>query len=49
VEPISGEGGFIPFPEFYLRRLRDLCDEHGILLVADEIQTGFGWAAGERP
>ena len=42
VEPVSGEGGFIPFPDFYLRRLRDLCDEHGILLIADEIQTGFG-------
>jgi 4-aminobutyrate aminotransferase / (S)-3-amino-2-methylpropionate transaminase / 5-aminovalerate transaminase len=42
VEPVSGEGGFIPFPDFYLRRLRELCDEHGILLIADEIQTGFG-------
>jgi 4-aminobutyrate aminotransferase/(S)-3-amino-2-methylpropionate transaminase len=42
LEPVSGEGGFIPFPDFYLRRLRELCDEHGILLIADEIQTGFG-------
>jgi 4-aminobutyrate aminotransferase/(S)-3-amino-2-methylpropionate transaminase len=42
VEPVSGEGGFISFPDFYLRRLRELCDEHGILLIADEIQTGFG-------
>ena len=42
VEPVSGEGGFIPFPDFYLRRLRELCDEHGILLIVDEIQTGFG-------
>ena len=42
VEPVSGEGGFIPFPDFYLRRLRELCDEHGALLIADEIQTGFG-------
>ena len=42
VEPVSGEGGFISFPDSYLRRLRELCDEHGILLVADEIQTGFG-------
>jgi 4-aminobutyrate aminotransferase / (S)-3-amino-2-methylpropionate transaminase / 5-aminovalerate transaminase len=42
VEPVSGEGGFIPFPDFYLRRLRELCDEHGIVLIADEIQTGFG-------
>ena len=42
VEPVSGEGGFIPFPDFYLRRLRKLCDEHRALLIADEIQTGFG-------
>lgn len=42
VEPVSGEGGFIPFPDVYLRRLRELCDEHGTLLIADEIQTGFG-------
>ena len=42
VEPVSGEGGFIPFPDFYVRRLRELCDEHSILLIADEIQTGFG-------
>jgi 4-aminobutyrate aminotransferase/(S)-3-amino-2-methylpropionate transaminase len=42
LEPVSGEGGFIPFPDFYLRRLRELCDEHGILLIVDEIQTGFG-------
>jgi 4-aminobutyrate aminotransferase/(S)-3-amino-2-methylpropionate transaminase len=42
VEPVSGEGGFIAFPDFYLRRLRELCDEHGILLIVDEIQTGFG-------
>jgi 4-aminobutyrate aminotransferase / (S)-3-amino-2-methylpropionate transaminase / 5-aminovalerate transaminase len=42
VEPVSGEGGFIPFPDFYLRRLRELCDEHGILMIVDEVQTGFG-------
>ncbi len=42
VEPVSGEGGFIPFPDFYLRRLRELCDEHGIVLIVDEVQTGFG-------
>jgi 4-aminobutyrate aminotransferase / (S)-3-amino-2-methylpropionate transaminase / 5-aminovalerate transaminase len=42
VEPVSGEGGFIPFPDFYLRRLREICDEHGIVLIADEVQTGFG-------
>jgi 4-aminobutyrate aminotransferase/(S)-3-amino-2-methylpropionate transaminase len=42
VEPVAGEGGFIPFPDSCLRRLREFCDEHGILLIADEIQTGFG-------
>jgi 4-aminobutyrate aminotransferase / (S)-3-amino-2-methylpropionate transaminase / 5-aminovalerate transaminase len=42
VEPVSGEGGFIPFPDFYMRRLRELCDEHGILMIVDEVQTGFG-------
>ena len=42
VEPVSGEGGFIPFPDFYLQRLRELCDEHGIVMIVDEVQTGFG-------
>ena len=42
VEPVSGEGGFLPFPDHYLRRLRELCDEHGIVLIVDEVQTGFG-------
>ncbi|MFT3769440.1 MAG: 4-aminobutyrate--2-oxoglutarate transaminase [Minicystis sp.] len=42
VEPVLGEGGVIPAPKAFLRGLRDLCDEHGILLVLDEIQTGFG-------
>ena len=42
VEPVSGEGGFIPFPDSCLMRLREFCDEHGIVLIADEIQTGFG-------
>ncbi|HEV2094821.1 MAG TPA: 4-aminobutyrate--2-oxoglutarate transaminase [Rubrobacter sp.] len=42
VEPVSGEGGFIPFPDFYLKRLRELCDEHGIVMIVDEVQTGFG-------
>lgn len=40
VEPVQGEGGYIPAPPEFLRRLRTLCDQHGILLVADEIQTG---------
>ena len=42
VEPVQGEGGFVPAPFAWLRRLRELADEHGILLVADEIQSGMG-------
>ena len=57
VEPIQGEGGYFPAPALFLRGLRELCDEHGILLVADEIQSGMGrtgpwWAiehAGVEP
>jgi 4-aminobutyrate aminotransferase/(S)-3-amino-2-methylpropionate transaminase len=41
IEPVQGEGGFYPVPEGFLATLRELCDRHGILLVADEIQTGF--------
>jgi 4-aminobutyrate aminotransferase len=42
VEPVQGEGGYIPAPPGFLAGLRALCDEHGILLVADEIQSGIG-------
>ena len=42
IEPIQGEGGFNVTPFEFLRALRALCDEHGIVLVADEVQTGFG-------
>ena len=42
VEPVQGEAGFVPAPHAWLRRLRELCDQHGIVLVADEIQSGFG-------
>jgi 4-aminobutyrate aminotransferase len=42
VEPIQGEGGYIVPPPEFLPGLRKLCDEHGILLVLDEVQTGFG-------
>ena len=42
IEPVQGEGGFYPAPAPFLEALRRICDEHGILLVADEIQTGFG-------
>ena len=41
IEPVQGEGGFYAAPPEFLRSLRALCDTHGILLVADEIQTGF--------
>ena len=57
IEPIQGEGGYFPAPAAFLRGLRELCDEHGILLIADEIQSGMGrtgrwWAiehAGVEP
>ena len=42
VEPVQGEGGYIVPPPEYLPMLQDLCRRHGILLVADEIQSGFG-------
>jgi 4-aminobutyrate aminotransferase/(S)-3-amino-2-methylpropionate transaminase len=42
VEPVIGEGGFLPAPAPWLRRLRALCDQHGMLLVADEVQSGMG-------
>ncbi|RFB06377.1 4-aminobutyrate--2-oxoglutarate transaminase [Parvularcula marina] len=41
IEPVQGEGGFIPAPDEYLRGLREFCTEHGIMLIADEVQTGF--------
>ncbi len=42
VEPVLGEGGFVTPPTDFLPRLRELCTRHGILLIADEVQTGFG-------
>ena len=42
VEPVQGEGGFYQAPSEFLQALRTLCDQHGIVLIADEIQTGFG-------
>jgi 4-aminobutyrate aminotransferase/(S)-3-amino-2-methylpropionate transaminase len=42
VEPVQGEGGFYSAPTKFLEGLREICDEHGIVLIADEIQTGFG-------
>ena len=44
IEPILGEGGYVPAPDEFLRSLRELCDHYGILLVADEVQSGFGRA-----
>ncbi|MFA5120612.1 4-aminobutyrate--2-oxoglutarate transaminase [Zavarzinia sp.] len=41
IEPVQGEGGFYPAPKELLEALRAICDEHGIVLVADEVQTGF--------
>jgi 4-aminobutyrate aminotransferase / (S)-3-amino-2-methylpropionate transaminase / 5-aminovalerate transaminase len=42
LEPEQGEGGFLPAPPDFVAGLRRICDEHGIVLVADEVQTGFG-------
>ena len=42
IEPVLGEGGFVPAPLDFMRKLRELCDRHGMLLIVDEIQTGFG-------
>jgi 4-aminobutyrate aminotransferase/(S)-3-amino-2-methylpropionate transaminase len=42
LEPVLGEGGFVPVPAEYLRGLRRICDQRGVLLILDEVQTGFG-------
>ncbi|PYS38448.1 MAG: aspartate aminotransferase family protein, partial [Acidobacteria bacterium] len=42
VEPVQGEGGYVPAPKNFLTGLRRICDEHGILLIADEVQSGMG-------
>jgi 4-aminobutyrate aminotransferase / (S)-3-amino-2-methylpropionate transaminase / 5-aminovalerate transaminase len=42
MEPILGEGGFVVAPTEFVRGVREICDEHGIVFVADEVQTGFG-------
>lgn len=45
IEPVQGEGGYYPAPPRFLQALRSLADEHGILLIYDEVQTGFGRTA----
>jgi len=42
IEPVQGEGGFVVAPQSFLEGVRRVCDEHGIVLVVDEVQTGFG-------
>jgi 4-aminobutyrate aminotransferase len=42
IEPVQGEGGYVPAPKVFLQELRNICDRHGILLVADEVQSGAG-------
>ncbi|PST22995.1 4-aminobutyrate--2-oxoglutarate transaminase [Rhizobium sp. JAB6] len=41
LEPVQGEGGFYPAPAAFMKALREICDQQGILLIADEVQTGF--------
>jgi 4-aminobutyrate aminotransferase / (S)-3-amino-2-methylpropionate transaminase / 5-aminovalerate transaminase len=42
IEPLQGEGGFLPAPFDFLKSLRSICSRHGIVLIADEVQSGFG-------
>jgi 4-aminobutyrate aminotransferase/(S)-3-amino-2-methylpropionate transaminase len=42
IEPIQGEAGFIPIPAAYLQKIREVCNTHGIVMIADEIQSGAG-------
>ncbi|KDN46108.1 hypothetical protein K437DRAFT_223842 [Tilletiaria anomala UBC 951] len=57
LEPVLGEGGYVPAPKAFLEGLRSVCDQHNILLIADEVQSGYGrtgkmWAiehSGVRP
>ncbi|WP_340105759.1 aspartate aminotransferase family protein [Rhodohalobacter sp. 8-1] len=52
IEPVQGEGGINPAPEKYLKGLRKFCDDHGIMLIFDEVQSGFGrtgnWASWQN-
>lgn len=42
IEPVQGEGGFIPVPKRFLEKIRQVCDQHGIVFIADEVQAGAG-------
>lgn len=42
IEPVQGEAGFLPVPARFLKRIRELCDQHGIVMIADEVQCGCG-------
>jgi 4-aminobutyrate aminotransferase/(S)-3-amino-2-methylpropionate transaminase len=42
IEPVQGEAGFIPVPPRFLTRIRELCDQHGMVMIADEVQCGMG-------
>ncbi|OQY32361.1 MAG: aspartate aminotransferase family protein [Anaerolineaceae bacterium 4572_5.2] len=42
IEPVLGEGGYVPVPEGFMQELRKICDENNILLIVDEVQSGFG-------
>lgn len=42
IEPVIGEGGYVPAPHAFLQGLREICDREGILLIIDEVQSGFG-------
>lgn len=52
IEPVLGEGGYVVPPTSFMKGLREICDKHGIMLIFDEIQSGFGrtgkWFAGEH-
>jgi len=52
IEPVQGEGGFVVAPKEYMRGLRRMCDQHGIVLICDEVQSGFArtgsWGAFEH-
>ena len=52
IEPVIGEGGYYPAPPIFLRKLRNLCDGHGIMLIFDEVQSGMGrtgkWFAADH-